>query len=120
MPWIVNREKKEIIFLEDEAAPLLKYGGYEDYPWVETAEDIADSLNNMDDEYYEYAIQDCCGDMTQYIDDYIRDVEELTIVESEYRDARSLLLDIAEALEEILMARGMVKYTLVPTFKPRD
>lgn len=120
MPWIVNREKKEIIFLEDEAAPLLKYGGYEDYPWVETAHDIADVLSNMDDEEYEDAIQDCCADMTQCIDDYIRDVEELTIVENEYRDPRSLLLDIAEALEEILIARGMIKYALVPTFKVRD
>ena len=120
MPWIVNEQKKEIIFLEDEAAPLLKYGGYEDYPWVETAEDIAGTLNNMDDEDYEDAIQYCCADMTQYIDDYIANVEELTIVESEYRNPRSLLLDIAESLEEILIARGMIKYALVPTFKPRD
>lgn len=119
MPWIYSETKKEIIFLENEAAPLLKYGGYEDYPWVETAHDIAGTLNNMEDEDYEVAIQYCCADMTQYIDDYIANVEELTIVENEYRAARSLLLEIAEVLEEILIARGMVKYMLVPTFKPR-
>lgn len=120
MPWIVNREKKEIIFLENEAAPLLKYGGYEDYPSVETAETIADILSDMDDDIYEDAIQDCCADMPEYIDDHIGNVDELTIVENEYRDARSLLLEIAESLEEILIERGMVKYALVPTFKPRD
>ena len=120
MPWVVNQEKKEIIFLEDEAAPLLEHGGYEDYLYVETAVNIADILNDMEDDIYGDAIQDCCTDMCKYIDDHIRDVEELTIVENEYRDARTLYLEIAEALEEILIARGMVKYTLVPTFKPRD
>lgn len=120
MPWIVNEQKKEIIFLEDEAEPLLKYGGYEDYPYVEIAENIADILTDMDDDVYADAIQDCCADMCQYIDDHIRNVEETTILENEYRDARSLLLEIAEVLEEILISRGMIKYALVPTFKPRD
>ena len=120
MPWIYSEAKKEIIFLENEAEPLLKYADFEEYEYVEVAEDIADSLQCMDDDSYTDAIQDCCSDMCQYIDDYIRDIQEMTIVENEYRSARSLLLEIAEVLEEILIDRGMIKHVLVPTFKARD
>lgn len=115
MPWIVWNEPKRIVYLENEAAPLMKYGDYEEYDYVNEAVNIVDIIHNMDDdEMYAEAIRACCEDTVAYVKDHFRNVLEYQVWDSEYRSANALFLEITDIVQEILEERGMAKRKLVP------
>lgn len=115
MPWIVNDELKRIIYLEGEAAPLLKYGGYDDYEYVEEAVNIVDIIRDMDDDAtYSAALHACCKDTFAYVKDHFRNVLEYGVWDSDYRCANSLYHEIADLVTEEILQRGMARMKLIP------
>lgn len=115
MPWIIWDEPKRIIYLENEAAPLMKYADYEEYDYVNEAVNIVDIIRDMDDDdIYAEAIRACCEDTVAYVKDHFRNVLEYQVWDSEYRSANALFLEITDIVQEILEERGMAKRKLVP------
>ncbi len=115
MPWIVWNEPKRIVYLENEAAPLMKYADYEEYDYVNEAVNIVDIIRDMDDDdIYAEALHACCEDTIAYVKDHFYNVLEYQVWDSEYRSANALYTEIADLVQELLVDRGMARMKLVP------